>query len=94
MREATVKKLGTLSGSPFVEPHQSYTEIKPGATSVQKGDSKEPAGKALGHPGGNLGKFLHPKKEGFKQGGLGMPADALNHTVDANTGGHRVRPTQ
>jgi hypothetical protein len=36
--------------------------------------------------GKNLGKFLHPKK--------GIPAEEANGTVDANTGGAKVRATQ
>jgi hypothetical protein len=92
MRATTAKKLGTLSGSPFVEPHESYTQVKPDATNVQKGGKTEPAGKALGHPHSNLGKFLHPKK-GYSPS-KGSPADSINNTVDANTGGHKVRPTQ
>lgn len=85
MRETTTKKLGSLS--PFTEPHDNYT--KQGATSVEKGGSTTPAGK---HPGGNLGKFLHQKK-GYTPNS-GKPASELNSTVDANTGGSRVRPTQ
>lgn len=43
--------------------------------------------KSYMHPAAkNLGKFLHPKK--------GIPADKANGTVDANTGGAKVRATQ
>ena len=38
------------------------------------------------NPGKNLGKFLHPKKD--------RPANEVNGTVDANTGGAKVRATQ
>jgi len=39
------------------------------------------------HPAAkNLGKFLHPKKS--------VPAGETNGTVDANTGGAKVRATQ
>jgi hypothetical protein len=34
----------------------------------------------------NLGKFLHPSKT--------VPAGEANGTVDANTGGAKVRPSQ
>lgn len=36
-----------------------------------------------GHPHRNLGKYLHPSK--------GKPASEINHTVDANASGKKVR---
>lgn len=95
MREQTFKKLNVLGTSPhFVEPHESFAPTKSGASAVEVGGSKEPAGKALGHPGGNLGKFLHPKKGGGYKPSNGKPASDINRTIDANTGGARVRATQ
>ncbi len=90
MRKSTMDKLGSIST--FKEPHEP-TVTKTGASAVQPDGKKEPAGDALGHPHNNLGKFLHPKKSGYTPN-LGKPAHTLNKTVDANTGGARVRPTQ
>lgn len=50
-----------------------------GAQPGRFGKSMHPAAK-------NLGKFLHPKKS--------VPAGEANGTVDANTGGAKVRATQ
>lgn len=44
------------------------------------------------YPHSNLGKFLHPKKSEGYTPNAGKPASTLNKTVDANTGGAKVRP--
>lgn len=95
MRKSTHDKLNSLGGTAphFVEPHESFARTKDGASSVETGGSKAPADKTLGHPHSNLGKFLHPKKSGYTPN-LGKPAAGINKTVDANTGGHKVRATQ
>lgn len=96
MRKETADKLNSIghgSAAPFVEPHESYTKVKPGAVSVQQGGNKQSVDKKLGHPHSNLGKFLHPKKSGYTPNS-GKPASMTNKTIDANTGGAKVRATQ
>lgn len=93
MRKETADKLNSIgTTTPFTEPHQSYTRTKTGASAVTVGGNKQPVDKTLGHPGGNLGKFLHSKK-GYTPNS-GKPAASINKTIDANTGGAKVRATQ
>lgn len=84
MKKSTHDKLNSIGGTAphFVEPHESFARTKDGASNVE-----------TGHPHSNLGKFLHPKKSGYTPN-LGKPAAGINKTVDANTGGHKVRHTQ
>lgn len=95
MRASTHKKLSSIgTTTPFTEPHQSYEKTPTGASNVRVGGTIKPAGEALGHPSAkNLGKYLHPKKSGYTPNS-GKPAAQLNSTVDANTGGAKVRATQ
>lgn len=84
MKKSVHDKLQSIGSAPhFNEPHESFAKTKSDASNVEV---------KTGHPHSNLGKFLHPKK-GYTPN-LGKPAASINKTVDANTGGHKVRHTQ